>query len=136
MQYCRYSGSAPPLDLCVAAQEWYRARGITTQVLPASLTTVDEIMSLSGVDHITIAPRLLRALADLKIAKQPTSLFDHDAKDKIPIDLDGVGDDQDRFQMAVTREHGGDEQRKLTQAINIFCDFQERLEGMMIEYGA
>lgn len=132
----RYNGALPSLDLCVAAQAWYRAAGLTTKVLPASLTTVDEILSLSGVDHITIAPRLLQELADTKVDTYPSkSLFDGQATEGITADLHGLADNEARFKMAVTREHGGDEERKMSQAINIFCDFQERLERMMVERG-
>ena len=79
---------------------------------------------------------LLKELADTKVDANPLeSLFDGPAMEKITSDYHGVGDSEARFRMAVTRENGGDEERKMIQAINIFCDFQERLEKMMIERG-
>ncbi|KAL8782219.1 MAG: hypothetical protein Q9213_005585 [Squamulea squamosa] len=53
----------PILPLCVQVQKHFRERGIKTKVLPASLTSKEEIMRLTGVDHITIAPKLLSHLA-------------------------------------------------------------------------
>ena len=85
---------------------------------------------------ISLSRRNLRGLADTSVDTNPTtSLFDSEAREKITNDLHGLADNEARFRMAVTREHGGDEERKLTQAINIFCDFQELLEKMMVERG-
>ena len=93
-------------------------------------------MSLSGVDHITIAPKLLRQLATTETSGvQAMRLFDSSAKEDILKDSQGLADEEARFRLAVTLEHGGDEERKLSQAINIFCDFQERLQVMMLERG-
>ena len=93
-------------------------------------------MALSGVNHITIAPRLLRELATTDAnTVQTTSLFEDKAKEMISERSHGLADDEARFRMAITREHDGDEERKLSQAINIFCDFQEKLEVMMVERG-
>ena len=132
----RFLDSDPLLDLAVAAQTWYRAKGLTTKVLPASLISTTEIMALSGVDHITVAPRLLRELATMDASTvQVTSLFGSKAEEVISEDFQGLADDEVKFRLAVTREHGGDEERKLSQAINIFCDFQEKLQVMMVKRG-
>lgn len=127
--------------VCVQAQRYYRANEIATQVLPASLTSISEVMALAGVDHITVSPPLLRELSSTSAATwaatwDEPSLFDTGEPGKQ--DKTGnywekwFGDDEKKYRLAFTRSGGGEAERKLVQAINIFCDFQDRLEGMMI----
>ncbi|KAH7409507.1 transaldolase [Cadophora sp. MPI-SDFR-AT-0126] len=120
--------------LCVQAQKLYEANGIKTQVLPASLTSTAEIMELAGVHHITISPVLLRELASTPASTNTTaSLFDENsAKIDVPA-LVNYADDQAQYRIAFTRSNGGDGEgeRKLVQAINTFCDMQDKMETMM-----
>lgn len=44
-----------------------------------------------------------------------------------------VGGDEASWRMAFTRAEGGECERKLGQALNIFADVQERLEGIVRE---
>lgn len=53
----------PLIDLCVDIQRYYQSIFARTKVLPASLTSIDQVFALAGVDHITIAPHLLAYLA-------------------------------------------------------------------------
>lgn len=115
-----YKGDAPLFELCVAAQTYYKHHNFSTKVLPASLTSIDEIMLLAGVDHITIAPKLLRELASTKvdpsyIANLP-SLFDEvkTIADKIPPKL-AFADNEDAFRLAMTRDSNGGNEGKLIQ---------------------
>ncbi|KAL9068830.1 MAG: hypothetical protein Q9161_005917 [Pseudevernia consocians] len=120
---------------------YYKHHSFSTKVLPASLTSINEIMLLAGVDHITIAPKLLRELASAEVDTTNTpelpSLFDKvktDA-DQIPPQISYV-DDEDAFRMAMTRDGNGANEGKLIQAINIFCDMQLKMEATMREHGA
>ncbi|KAI0450496.1 transaldolase [Xylaria acuta] len=45
------------------SQRFYQKHGQRTQVITASLISIDEVMILAGADHITIAPSLLRELS-------------------------------------------------------------------------
>ncbi|PVH89033.1 transaldolase [Cadophora sp. DSE1049] len=120
--------------LCVQAQRLYEANDIKTQVLPASLTSTAEIMELAGVHHITISPGLLQALASTPASANATvSLFDEAAvKVEVPVFVK-YADDQAKYRIAFTRSNGGDGEgeRKLVQAINTFCDMQDKMEAMM-----
>ncbi|OJJ48452.1 hypothetical protein ASPZODRAFT_62478 [Penicilliopsis zonata CBS 506.65] len=117
------------LPLCFDIQHYYRRIKAKTQVLPASLTSTDEILQLAGVDHITIAPGLLEQLAGSASTNSVPSLFDaspvlHDFETSFI-------NDESRYRLAVTRDLDGASEGKLTQAINIFCDMQDKLIELM-----
>lgn len=117
---CSYKGDAPLFELCVSAQRYYNTHNFSTKVLPASLTSINEVMLLAGVDHITIAPKLLRELASAEIetsnAPDLPSLFDEvkTGADQIPPRL-SYADDEDAFRMAMTRDANGANEGKLIQ---------------------
>lgn len=120
--------------LCVQSQRYFEKYGFKTQVLPASLTSTDEIMALAGVHHITISPPLLRALIATPASSNPTiSLFDTPAASNFDAvsPLLKLGEDEPAFRIAFTRSQGGEGERKLGQAVNIFCDMQTKLEAMV-----
>ncbi|CAL3964393.1 unnamed protein product [Diplocarpon coronariae] len=121
-------------QLCVQIQRFYEAHNLKTEVLPASLTSTTEIMELAGVKHLTISPGLLQQLSATPASSNTTvSLFDHAAEDLKVTPLVSYADDEAAFRIAFTRSNGGDGEgeRKLIQAINIFCDMQDKLEAML-----
>lgn len=94
-------------------------------------------MALAGVDHITIAPALLQQLSVTHASALTTkSLFDADSKlSKDEKSGPTLYTKESTYRMAVTRSNGGDGEgeRKLVQAINIFCDMQDKLEEMIVK---
>lgn len=98
------------------------------------------------MDHLTIAPALLEQLTQ-PYAGNVQSLFD--LAPALPIPAKGVSfiNDPGNFQITFARDQGGASQRKLTevcvlsdpflslpnccQAVNIFCDCQDKLELLM-----
>jgi len=130
-----YKDEAPNFQLCVDAQRYYVKHGQKTMVLPASLTSIEECMRLAGTDHITISPPLLRRLAVTDYDKSIyPSLYDVEA-----VKGSSEGEElkdlevEENFRMAFTRRDGGRQEVKLVQAINIFCDFQLKLEEMIAD---
>ncbi|TVY20868.1 Transaldolase [Lachnellula arida] len=118
--------------LCLQAQRYYEAHKLTTQVLPASLTCIEEIMALSGVHHITIAPGLLKELSEKPAAgNQTASLFDDAPVGWKTQELLRFAGDEKAFRIAFTLSGGGEGERKLGQAINIFCGMQDKMEELM-----
>jgi len=115
--------------LTVEAQRFYEKMGWGTQVLPASLTSTDEVMMLAGAHHITISPVLLQALAKTEHVPETAtkSLFDiSSATDETTwSELD-----ESSFRLAMNQSGGGDDAGKLVEAINIFCDMQKRMEDL------
>lgn len=140
-----YRDPAPNFGLCVQAQRYYKAHGYKTTVLPASLTSPAEVMDLAGADAITISPRILEWLAKDEYVemwrgkvKAWASLFDDEVTDQerqkeqeVWRDLEEV-EVQEKYRMMVTRRNGGRQEEKLVQAINIFADFQAKLEALMV----
>lgn len=93
-------------------------------------------MRLAGADHITISPPLLRKLASTTyVDTKYLSLFDTGKANQVDDVEFGDVENEERFRMAFTRRDGGKQEKKLVEAINIFCDFQEKLEKMMLDVG-
>ncbi|KAL1867049.1 hypothetical protein Plec18167_008840 [Paecilomyces lecythidis] len=122
------------LEFCASIQRYYKAKGVSkTKVLPASLTSTEEIFALKGVDHITISPGLLEQLAKPGSVPSTPSLID-----KTGSAVDPLADftyfktsylnDPATYRLEFTRDRKGASEEKLTQAINIFCDMQDKLE--------
>lgn len=91
-------------------------------------------MKLAGAHHITVAPPLL-----IKLSETPAnpwegdtgSVFSKDkARDETFGDYGGILDDESAWRLAFTRSLDGKAEGKIIQAINIFCEKQEGLEGL------
>ncbi|KAB8274087.1 hypothetical protein BDV30DRAFT_226190 [Aspergillus minisclerotigenes] len=119
------------LPLCVAIQKYYKSVNAKTQVLPASLTSTDEIFAMAGVDHITITPNLLQQLSQPNSVPQIQSLFDSDTPAVLPPSSLSFVNDESAYRLAFTRDLHGASEEKLTQAVNIFCDMQDKLVQIM-----
>ncbi len=71
-------------------------------------------MALAGVPHITIAPGLLKALAEAPASSLSTrSLFDEAESKAQP--FVSYKDDEAAYRMAFTRSGNGEGERKLNQ---------------------
>jgi len=130
-----YHDINPQLELCVAATRYYLHHAQDTRVVPASLTTTKEVMLLSGSKLMTISSRLLKELSETNYASEETrepSLFVGPSNNytQVPKRMH-FENDEAKFRMAVTRSDGGENEKKLVQAINILCDVQLKLEEMM-----
>ncbi|QQK43093.1 Transaldolase [Penicillium digitatum] len=125
--------NAKLLPLCAAIQNYYKSINSRTQVLPASLTSVEEIFLLAGVDHLTISPGLLTELTQ-PFAGNVKSLFDIEATLPIPARNVSFINDPGNYQITFVRDQGGASPVKLTEAINIFCDAQDKLVLLMKEH--
>ena len=102
------------IPLCAAIQKYYKSIDSTTKVLPASLTSVEEIFLLAGVDHLTIAPGLLAQLTQ-PYAGNVKSLFD--IAPTLPVPAKGISflNDPGSYLITFTRDQGGASQIKLTE---------------------
>ncbi|KAI8964663.1 putative transaldolase [Daldinia sp. FL1419] len=119
-------------DFCGSAQRYYERIGSKTQVLPASLTSIQEVMQLAGAHHITVAPHLLSKLAETPANPwegETGSVF-NDKKEQETGDYSGIIGDESSWRLAFTRSQEGKAEVKIIQAINIFCDKQNGLEEL------
>ena len=120
-QTYRYQGAPPLLELCASAQRYYEDNFYTTEVLPASLTSVYEVMALAGAHHITIAPPLLLELSSIEAlgykSKIP-NVFDasKDRQDEPPA-LMSFADDEAAFRAALRKNDNGKNEVKMTQVL-------------------
>lgn len=119
-------------------QRYYESRSLKTRVMPASLTSVEEVMQLAGAHHITVPPNLLTELAitpgegwkgkdTIGRALKEASVPSEKAYETI------VGDEA-AWRLAFTRSAEGRNEGKIIQAINIFSDVQDRLEEMVRKF--
>ncbi|KAJ6437364.1 LOW QUALITY PROTEIN: reverse transcriptase domain protein [Purpureocillium lavendulum] len=128
-------------DFCREAQAYYLARSRRTRVLAASLTSVDEVMQLAGVQHVTVAPGLLHELAARDDASSSSrdgklgSYFAEGPTDKSweRTDYAALSRDESAWRLAFARSGFGASEGKIVQAINYFSDFQEKLEALVHE---
>ncbi|KAI1800325.1 putative transaldolase [Daldinia bambusicola] len=119
-------------DFCGSAQRYYEKIGSKTQVLPASLTSIQEVMKLAGAHHITVAPHLLTKLAETPANPwegETGSVFKGQLEEKVG-DHSEIVENESAWRLAFTRNQEGKAEVKIIQAINIFCDKQDGLEGL------
>ena len=114
----RYKFEHPQPDLCVMIQLYYSHNLIPTKVLAASLTSVDEVMSLAGVQHIKIAPPLLRELSTTALINKMTDIKPlfcglESIHYQPPATIRFV--DEAAFRLAVTRDNNGASELKMIQ---------------------
>lgn len=102
------------LPLCVSIQRYYQQIKAKTQVLVASLTSVGEIYDLAGVDHITIAPGLLRQLSMPIAAPMTESLFDSESTARLGPTAP-YANRESAYRLVFTRADRGLGEEKLTQ---------------------
>ncbi|KAL7796765.1 hypothetical protein V8C37DRAFT_420130 [Trichoderma ceciliae] len=123
-------------EFCREAQAYYNANNHHTRVLAASLTSVEEVLQLAGVHHITISPTLLHALSRLDgntMSNKLGKYFDIElAMEKYA----SILQNESSWKLAFTRSGFGTSQGKIIQAINYFSDFQEKLEELVGRYKA
>lgn len=89
-------------------------------------------MKLAGVHHITVAPPLLTKLSETPANPwegETGSVFKNKADETFG-DYSGILDDESAWRLAFTRSLNGKAEGKIIQAINIFCEKQEALEGL------
>ena len=118
--YLSQTDDFPIFNLCVAAQAYYKAHQLRTKVLPASLVCAEDALRLSGVDHITIAPRILQGLATTKSDSELSltrSLFDEPLSVE-PWPAKSFINNEEDFRSALAQEEGGVGEGKLKQVCN------------------
>ncbi|KAI4101877.1 MAG: hypothetical protein LQ345_007397 [Seirophora villosa] len=83
-------------------------------------------MKLAGIHHMTVPPHLLEQLFNTPAsAPKPTSLFQGDSGELPDVSLMFLYH-REFFLKATERGH-----HKLSQAIEIFCDMQAKLESLI-----
>ncbi|TWU77450.1 hypothetical protein ED733_006807 [Metarhizium rileyi] len=123
-------------DFCRQAQAYYARHSYRTQVLAASLTSVDEVMQLAGIQHITIAPQLLQELSSRDTSSWDGQLGAYLAQSPSDsrwevTEFKAIVGDEASWRLAFTRSGFGAGEGKRIQAINYFSDFQEKIEHLV-----
>jgi transaldolase len=109
-------------NVCRDAQNYYHKLKTSTEVLPASLTSIAEVMKLAGADHITVSPPLLAQLASTSeeasflSGEAPIGWFTEKVRALNIGSYDAIIKDEAAFRIAYTRSKNGANEAKLTQA--------------------
>ncbi|KAI0544035.1 transaldolase [Xylaria curta] len=119
--------------ICDLSQRFYKKHGQRTQVIVASLISIDEIMMLAGADHITVSPSLLHELS-----KTPAdswkgavgSVFKTEYSEAQEVDDFGP-EDEKTWRLAFGRDEGGKSEARLNDAIKLFSQKQDALEDLV-----
>jgi transaldolase len=135
----RYVDENKAFDFCREAQAYYIGHSFRTQVLAASLTSVDEVMQLAGIQHVTISPNLLHGLVSTELSAWNGKLGEYFAqgpanKSWETKDYNALVKDESSWRMAFTRSGFGSSEGKIIQAINYFADFQDKLEELVKQH--
>lgn len=138
-----YTDANKAFAFCGEAQRYYELCGFKTRVLPASLTSAEEVMQLAGVHHITVSPPLLAELAATPAEGWKSSDVVGQTLRATPIPPASAGDlydsivrDEAAWRLAFTRSSNGGSEGKIIQAINIFLRMQDDLENMARQQSA
>ncbi|KAI9149113.1 Transaldolase [Paramyrothecium foliicola] len=133
-----YTDQNKAFDFCREAQAYYLSQGHRTLVLAASLTSVDEVMQLAGIQHITISPGLLQELANRDATTLSGKLGEYfgNGPDNSSWKTEYYGElvqNESQWRLAFTRSGFGTSEGKIVQAIDYFSDFQEKIEELSEE---
>ena len=105
-------------------QRYYEHHSLRTQVLPANLKSIREIMQLAGVKHIAVTAPLLKELASTPVeaVEAIPSLFDEGSSDapseQQPAGLKMFGNNGSGYRTALMRNHTEAPARKLIEVIS------------------
>ncbi|KAL6888028.1 hypothetical protein GGI43DRAFT_416946 [Trichoderma evansii] len=134
-----YTDPHKAFSFCREAQAYYDANNHRTRVLAASLTSVEEVLQLAGVHHVTISPILLNELSRLDATTVNSNLGEYFAvtlptESLDPTRYSTILENESSWRLAFTRSGFGTSEGKIIQAINYFSDFQEKLEEIAGSY--
>jgi transaldolase len=108
---------------------YYKNRGIATEVMGASFRNVGQITALAGCDLLTISPDFLATLA----ATQAPLNRALDATAARMLDLMPVNYDEAGFRFALNEDAMANE--KLAEGIRAFCVDAEKLDQLLLAAG-
>ena len=127
--------------LASAAGRYFRRVGWETVVLPASLTRVHEVLACGGAEHVTVSPALLGEMAattangDGDGVDWGKGFVDEDEVERLAgMDWGSVVRDEAAYRLAVTMDADGASEKKLVDAVVIFCRMQRGLEELVEGY--
>ena len=121
-----YSGSEDPGVISVTKIfNYFKEKGLKTEVMGASFRNIDEIKELAGCDLLTISPKLLNEL-DKDYCELPKKLNKESLIQKSP---DYFYDEKD-FRLNMLEDHMASE--KLSEGITGFSKAIEELEDLLL----
>ncbi|KAI8626883.1 transaldolase [Xylariaceae sp. FL1651] len=127
-----YVDESKTFHICDWFQRFRQKHGRHTQVIAASLISIDEVMMLAGADHITVAPSLLHELSKTA-ADSWEGAIGSVFKTKHPEAQDIVGADIED-EKAWCRDQSGKSDTRLNDAIRLFSEKQNDLEDLVRLY--
>ena len=116
-----YKDTNPILGVCVQAQQFYKQSRLPTRVKACVTLGLDELMSLAGVDALTIMPDDIKSMA---VTERPESevksksLFSESAKSQEHIKYPSYIDSEAEYRIHFASSQNGKAQFKTAQVFN------------------
>ncbi|RCI16259.1 hypothetical protein L249_3182 [Ophiocordyceps polyrhachis-furcata BCC 54312] len=130
-----YHDPDPILDLVPRAQQYYKQHQVDTKVKSCAFMTIDEIISVAGVDAMTIPAEVLEELSSMTEMQEKlearSSFFNADRD--VKLERLSYIDDKVKFDRSYTTNGRG--KAKTEDAIAVFCGFQTQAEALMARAG-
>ncbi|RDA86162.1 hypothetical protein CP532_3030 [Ophiocordyceps camponoti-leonardi (nom. inval.)] len=133
-----YHDPDPILALVPRAQQYYKQHQVDTKVKSCAFMTIDEIISVAGVDAMTIPAEVLEELSSMTEVQEKLearSCFSNVDGDGSVMKLERLSyiDDRVKFDRSFTTNGRG--KAKTEDAIAVFCGFQTQAEALMAQAG-
>ncbi|CAK1356381.1 Transaldolase [Cercospora beticola] len=134
-----YHDTQPIMDLFLQAQMYYQQHGVPTKVKSCAFMTIDEIITMAGVDAMTLPAEVLEELSNTKdtvdrleeksvFHAAAQSLQAHSAR----LTKQSYIDDEAGFLRAYCTQGRG--RAKTEDSIAVFCKFQVDAESLMAQH--
>ncbi|OMP86082.1 Transaldolase [Diplodia seriata] len=114
-----FSGRKDPgVVMCREVWEWYRGRGVETEVMGASMRSVSECKELCGLDAMTINVGLLEELKGEEVEMRPVLVREKVAKQDASVKVKSYADDEAAFRTDLFNDHAAHD--KMTDMLRQF----------------
>ncbi|OJD37913.1 transaldolase [Diplodia corticola] len=127
-----YSGAKDPgVVMCRRLWEWYRARGVETEVMGASMRSVEECRELCGLDLMTMNVGLLQELKEAEVEMKPVLVREKVAKVDGSVEDKSYANDEAAFRMDLFNDHAAHD--KMTDMMRQFLRDAEATKAALKE---
>ncbi|KAL8726062.1 MAG: hypothetical protein Q9166_006941 [cf. Caloplaca sp. 2 TL-2023] len=131
-----YDDGGANLELCSQIQQYYERHQYPTKVKAAGLLNMDEARKLAGVASVTVAPDLLRELSKTEMRgenQEDRSIFNDKDTEQQGLEraAESFANEESKYREAFAKRYDGKGAWKTKQAIDIFCEYQDKAETLM-----
>ncbi|KAH8797333.1 hypothetical protein F5884DRAFT_687873, partial [Xylogone sp. PMI_703] len=125
-----YTGKHDPgVKLVREIHDYYVKSGIRTQIMPASLRSIDECVHLAGIGFMTMNPKILQELKDSDYPVRRQFLSNSNGNMNSKQDAIQYADNEPRFRLDLFNDQVASD--KIPESIRIFLEDGHELKVML-----